>query len=362
MASITTASGRPVPRVGFRATIQHWQTVHPFIAYVIRRLAIYVFTLWAAISVTFVFFHLIPGDPIEAFITSLQQQYVYNVTASQAVVQHYKELFGLNGSLWDQYVSFMGRTFINHNFGPALLDFPTPATVIVTRALPWTIGLLGFSAIISFVIGMLLGALIGWTRGSRVSDWATNFSLAFSHVPFYLVALMFIFFFAYQLALFPASQAYAASIAPAFNWAFIKSVVQHGFLPSLSIVFIGVCNWIIGTRMLMVTTLGEDYLTFADAKGLKPNHILTQYAMRNCYLPQIVAFGIGLGYIFNGNVLVEELFNYPGVGNLFVQAIGILDYDTIQCIIVLVIFAVLTANLIIDLMLPFLDPRVKYWK
>lgn len=362
MASAATREPTVGVEGGVGVAIRHWQAAHPFIAYLIRRFALYLVTLWGAISVTFVFFRLIPGDPIEAFITSLQQQYVYNVSASQEIVQHYRELFGLNGTLWDQYVSFLYRTFITHDLGPALLNFPTPAQVIIGRALPWTIGLLGLSAVLSFVIGLLLGALVGWRRGTRGSEWATNFALAFSHIPYYLVALMLIFFFAFRLGWFPSSSAYDPAVQPAFDWAFIKSLIQHGFLPAISIVFIGVCNWIISTRMLMVTTLGEDYLIFADAKGLSPRHILTQYALRNCYLPQVVGFGIGLGYIFNGNVLVEQLFKYPGVGNLLVQAIGILDYDTIQGIIILAIFAVLTANLAIDLLLPLLDPRVKYWR
>ena len=116
----------------------------------------------------------------------------------------------------------------------------------------------------------------------------------------------------------------------------------------------------ISTRQLIVSTLGEDYLSFADAKGLTPRRILTHYALRNAYLPQITAFGISLGFIVNGNVLVEQLFNYPGVGNLLVQALAVLDFDTIQGIVMLSIFAVLTANLLIDLLLPALDPRVKF--
>lgn len=359
MASL--ASRRPAPARRPTVGLGRWLTVHPFVAYVVRRVALYLVTLWGAFTVTFFFFHMIPGDPIQAFITSLQQQYVYNAQASQQVVEHYRKLFGLQGTLLDQYVHYLKQLIVTHNLGPALLDFPTPAQVIILRALPWTIGLLGLSAVIAWVFGILLGALVGWKREKLGSEWATNVALAFSHVPYYFVALMLLFILAYRLAWFPASAAYDPTTNPGLNLAFIVSVIQHGFLPAVSIVFISVCGWLISTRMLIVTTLGEDYLTFADAKGLNPRHVLTQYALRNCYLPQITAFAIQMGYIFNGNVLVEQVFNYPGIGNLFVQAIGILDYDTIQGIVALVIFAVLTANLIIDLLLPALDPRVKYW-
>jgi peptide/nickel transport system permease protein len=361
LASITSsrsAIGRPAAP----ASARRWLRAHPYVAYAIRRVGMYLLTLWGAFTVAFLFFHLIPGDPIEAFLSSLAQQYVYNVQAGNEVVEHYRQVFGLEGSLPQQYLHYMQQLLITHELGPALIDFPEPAQVIILRALPWTIGLLGLSAIIAWVGGVLLGAIVGWRRDKPVSQWVTNVALAFSHVPYYFVALMLIFFAAYRLALFPASAAYDADVSIGFTPDFFLSVLRHGALPAISIVFIGVCNWLISTRMLIVTTLGEDYLTFADAKGLNPRHILTQYALRNCYLPQVTAFGISLGFIFNGNVLVEQLFNYPGIGNLFVQAIGVLDYDTIQGIVALIIFAVLTANLVIDLLLPALDPRVKYWR
>lgn len=362
--ALTTSGRQPVVfapyHIGMR--MRYWFAMHPLVAYAIRRLVLYFVTLWGAMTVTFLFFRLIPGDPIQAFITSLQQSYVYNVEAGQEVIQHYRKLFALEGNLLQQYLAYLHRVFITRDLGPALLNFPTPAQVIIMRALPWTIGLLGLSALLSWLLGLLLGAVTGWKRGSRVSEWVTNFALAFSHVPYYLVAIMLIFILAYRLAWFPPTSAYDPGIQKAFTPEFIFSVIRHGTLPALSIVFIGVCNWMISTRMLIVTTLGEDYLVFADAKGLNPRHILTQYALRNCYLPQVTAFGISLGFTFNGNVLVEQLFKYPGLGNLLVQAIGILDYNTIQGIVSLTIFAVLTANLLIDLLLPLLDPRVKYWR
>lgn len=360
MAS-TVAPRASVVRLPLLTTARQWLRRHPYLAYAIRRVAIYLLSLWGAFTVAFIFFRLIPGDPVEAFITSLAQQYVYNAQAGQAVIEHYRKVFGLQGSLPQQYFHYMRQIIVTHNLGPALIDFPEPAQVIILRALPWTIGLLGLSAIFAWIGGVLLGALVGWRRDKPVSQWVTNVALAFSHVPYYFVALMLIFIVAYRLAWLPSSAAYDPGISPGLTLQFIVSVVQHGTLPAISIVFIGVCNWLISTRMLIVTTLGEDYLTFADAKGLNPRHVLTQYALRNCYLPQVTAFGISLGFIFNGNVIVEQLFNYPGIGNLFIQAIGVLDYDTIQGIIALVIFAVLTANLVIDLLLPALDPRVKYW-
>ncbi|MCL5946703.1 MAG: ABC transporter permease, partial [Chloroflexi bacterium] len=303
-ASTTPDSSLPaaIPQAARRALIP------PVLAYIVRRIGLYLLTLWGAFTVAFMFFHLIPGNPVEAFIASLQQNQIYNVQASKGMIDYYNKVFGLNGNLLQQYLNYLNQVVIHHNLGPALLDYPEPSQVIIMRALPWTIGLLGLSAVISFVLGLLLGALCGWARNSRLSRGLTNFALAFSHVPYYFVALMLIFILAYRLDWFPSQSAYAASLEPAINLQFVQSVIHHGFLPALSIVFIGACNWLISTRMLLVTTLGEDYLTFADAKGLNPRRILLSYALRNAYLPQITAFGISLGYIFNGNVLVEQLF------------------------------------------------------
>jgi peptide/nickel transport system permease protein len=339
-----------------------WSLAHPLAAYILRRLLFYVGSLWGAFTVTFVFFHLIPGDPIQSFIISLQQNEVYGVEAGQEVVEHYRKLFGLEGNLAQQYFAYMYRVLVAHDLGPALINFPTPVHVIVLRALPWTIGLLTLAAVMGWVLGLALGTLAGWKRQSVVAQWLTNFGIALSTVPYYFVALMLLFVFAYRLAWLPSSAAYQASIMPGFSLDFVFSVIRHGTLPALSILLVAAFDWLVSTRMLTVTTLGEDYLTFADAKGLKPRHILVHYVLRNCYLPQITAFGIQLGAIFNGNVLLERIFNYPGLGNLLVQAIGVLDFNTVQGIIALAIFGVLTANLIIDLLLPVLDPRVKYWR
>lgn len=363
MATLTAPVPPPPAVIAARVhPLRAWIALHPFAGYALRRFGLFLLTLWGGLTVTFLFFHMIPGDPIEAFITSLQQNQVYGVSAGQEITEHYKKIFGLEGNLFQQYIHFLYQFFIMHDLGPALLNYPTPAQVIILRALPWTIGLLGLSAVVAWVIGLLLGALVGWKRKSGVSELVTNLALAFSHVPFYFIGLMLLFLVAYRLAWLPSTAGYDSFTDPSFTLPFLAGVIRHGFLPSLSLVFIGVCNWMISTRMLIVTTLGEDYLTFAEAKGLKPRHVLLQYALRNCYLPQLTAFGISLGYLFNGNVLVEQLFNYPGVGNLLIQAIGILDFDTIQGIISMVIVGVLTANLIIDLLLPVLDPRVKFWR
>jgi peptide/nickel transport system permease protein len=354
---IHTATG-PVSKP--LAGIRSWLLAHPLIAYAIRRFISYLVTLWGALTLTFFFFRLIPGNPIGAYIQALQQKQLYNAGASADMVKYYKTVFGLDGNLFQQYIHYIQQLVIKHDLGPSILSYPTSSEVLIMRSLPWTVGLLALSTLFSWVLGLILGALIGWKRDKWASEFASNLCIALSHIPYYFVALILVFLLAYKLNWFPSTAAYNPAWDPAWDLGFITSVIIHGTLPALSIMIIGVSSWMLSTRMLMVTILGEDYLTFAEAKGLKPRKILTRYALRNCYLPQITGLGITLGSIFNGNVLVEQLFAYPGIGNLFVMATQQLDYNTIQGIVSLAIFGVLTANLILDLFLPVLDPRIKY--
>jgi peptide/nickel transport system permease protein len=342
--------------------VRVWLGRHPLAGYALRRFGLYLVELWGALTVAFFFFRLIPGDPIQTLIQTLAQNYVYNAAASAEVIAHYKKEFGLDGNLLHQYFSYLYKFVIEQDFGPSLVNYPTPAQDVIFRALPWTIGLLGLSAVLAWIFGLLAGALAGWRRGRIGADLMTNLSIALSHVPFYFLALILTFVFAYQLGWLPARGAYDARMDPGLNLDFIGSVLKFGLLPAVSIVVIGIFGWLLSTRMLMVPVLGEDYLIYAQAKGLRPRKVLTAYALRNCYLPQVTAFGISLGFIFNGNVLVEQLFNYPGVGQTLVLAIRILDFNTVMGVTALAIFGVLTANLILDLLLPSLDPRVKYWR
>jgi peptide/nickel transport system permease protein len=192
-----------------------------------------------------------------------------------------------------------------------------------------------------------------------VARWATGFSLILSHIPAYFIALAFVYILAFELAIFPANSACNASVEPGWSVDFIWSVIQHGALPVFATALVAATNWLVGTRALVITILGKDFLTYAGAKGLTPWRILTGYVMRNAWLPQVAALGIVLGGVVNGNVLVERLFRYPGLGNLLVDAISVKDVNTAQAVVTLFIVVVLTLNLIIDLALPLIDPRVK---
>ena len=212
---------------------------------------------------------------------------------------------------------------------------------------------------IAWVLGIILGGIVGWRRDFPGAQVITTLAIALAQVPQYFVALLLIFVFAYALVWLPSRGAYPASITPAFSLDFMRGVVRHAILPAFSIVLVSVSGWLISTRSLMISILGEDYLLFAQAKGLKPGYIFTRYGLRNALLPQLTGLAISLGFIMNGSFLVEYIFTYPGIGTLFVNAIGILDYNTVQGIVLISIVAVLTANLLLDLLLPLVDPRIR---
>lgn len=334
--------------------------LNPTARYILRRLGLYLITLWGSLTASFFFFRALPGDPISGIISQLQTRGQYSsLDNSQAMVDHYRKEFGLDGSLWHQYVSYYKNVLLQFDFGPSVLSYPTDSTELILRALPWTMALIGVATILGWLIGILLGTLTAWKRKSRWAEWVTNFSLVFSHIPAYFIALFLIIFFAYRWAVLPSNGAYDAKLNPAWSLEFILSAVKYGTLPVIATVIGAVANWMLSTRALVVSILGEDFLTFANAKGVTPRRILTTYVLRNAWLPQIAALGLALGSVVSGNVLIERLFRYPGVGNLLVDSVIIKDVNTAMAVVTLLIFMVLTINLIIDLALPLIDPRVK---
>lgn len=330
------------------------------IKYAIVKILFYLITLFVAFSIVFFFLRLIPGDPVSRFIRLIEQRYSIQLAqVTQEVISEYKRRFGLEGDIMTQYVSYLKQVFLKFDLGPSFLNFPNPVQDLIAWRLPWSIGLLGAATLISWAIGIIAGTLVGWKRGSKIDSIMFTISLCMSQVPFYLLALFLVMFLAYIFAIFPPRWAFSPTVTPGLNLAFISSVIYHATLPSLSLILISSLGWLISTRAITITILGEDYLLFAQAKGLRKIRILSRYVLRNTLLPQTTGLAMSLGFIVNGFYLVEWIFSYPGVGTLLVQAINALDYNTVQGVILISIFTVLTANLIIDLIYPLIDPRVR---
>ncbi|MDH5794830.1 MAG: ABC transporter permease [Candidatus Bathyarchaeota archaeon] len=336
--------------------------MRPLVLYVTKRVIAYVLTIFLASTVCFFLFRLIPGNPIGAYISMLmaQQSYLPGAEEARKVILEYKRVFGLDGDLFTQYVNFLKEIILNQNLGPSFINFPKPAQVLIAQYLPWTIGLLGFSAVIAWVLGNILGALVGWKKDSNWGKPIFYLALGLSQIPFYFVAIVLILVFGYMLAVLPTRGAYAPWLVPDLSFEFITSLMLYALLPSLSFVLTSVAGWIISMRSMIITILGEDYLLFAEAKGLKRSRIFMRYALRNALLPQATGFAMSLGFIFSGSFVIENMFSYPGIGYLFGVAIGQLDYNTVQGILLISIFAVTTANLLMDLLYPLIDPRIRY--
>ncbi len=332
---------------------------HPLLRYYLNKILTYLFTIWGAFTIAFFLFRLVPTNPVESWVQSLQRQYSVNITNGADMVNYYKEQFGLNGTLWDQYTHYLYNVVVKQNLGPSFINFPTPVQDLLIRRIPWTLGLMGVSVLTAWILGLLVGAAAGWFRNFPISSWLTNLSILLSQIPSYLIAIFLVLFLAYEIKVFPTRGAYDAQYAIGFNWAFIKSVVWHSFLPALAIIIVSLAGWILSTRSLIVSILGEDYLMYAEAKGLSSMEIMTRYALRNALLPQAMGLALTLGFMMSGQLLIELLFVYPGVGELMSRAIQVFDFNTMQGIIILSIFSVMTASLAVELLLPVIDPRIR---
>ncbi|MEM3427785.1 MAG: ABC transporter permease [Thermoproteota archaeon] len=332
-----------------------------FIIWMLKRIGWYVLTLWGATTVAFLTFRLVPGNPIRAYVAQLmfQGQYVMDPNEVKNLVNEYKKVFGLEGDLLTQYVSYFREVFLHGNLGVSFIDFPTPAQVVILRALPWTIVLLSETTIFAWLLGNLLGVIIGWKRGTKLDTAVTSFALVLSQIPYYIMAVVLILAFVYITGTLPPLGAYSA-VTPELSLTFILDVARHALFPSLSLIIVGFCGWLISMRAMSISVLGEDYIMFAQAKGLKEGRIIRRYLLRNALLPQVTGLAIALGSIVNGAYLVEYIFNYPGMGRLFITALSMLDYNTIQGCVMLTIFTVLTAILILDMIYPLIDPRIRY--
>ena len=321
--------------------------------YFLQRLAFYVFTAWAAITLNFFIPRLIPGDPVSALISHSQGQ-----ISTQEVKSLYV-LFGLNKhqSLISQYGQYWVQLF-HGDLGISFSNFPTPVTTILEQSLPWTVALAGFATVISFTVGTLLGVLAGWRRGSRL-DFLLPVTTFISSIPaFWLGILAVTIVLAVGLNI-PVSQGYDPGVVPGWNFGFIGNAIDHSWLPMLMLVITSVSGWLLGMRNMMVTVGSEDYITVAHAKGLSERRVMFGYAARNALLPNISGLSVALGQIIGSTILVEIVFSYPGVGYEMLQAVGGTDYPLMQGIFLVITLAVLLANLLADVAYLILDPRTR---
>jgi peptide/nickel transport system permease protein len=327
-------------------------------AYLIRRLGMWVLTIWIGSTIIFIIPRMVPGDPVAAMIGRMSQSGT-RVENSAELINAWRARFGLDAPVGIQYLNYL-RNALTLDLGYSLAHFPATVRDMVAQAVPWTIGLLALATVISFVAGNLIGALMAWGPTPLWLKRLLPLSLTFTSIPYFMLAILLIYVFGFGLRVLPISGGYGRDLTISWNLPYILSVLQHAILPALSIVIASMGYWALGMRGMMITNAGEDYIILARAKGLSPARLFLRYAVRNAVLPQVTALALTLGSIVGGATLVEYLFAYPGMGYLLYQAIVTNDYTLIQGVVFILIFATATAVLLIDLLYPFIDPRISY--
>jgi len=332
--------------------------MRPIIKWYIKRTISLIVVAFIATTINFMIPRLMPGGPLEALTAQLSFM-GGSVPGGEEITKMYIREFGLDKDYFTQYICYL-RELLRGNFGLSIMAYPDPVQKLIARALPWTISLLLTTTIISWVLGNILGAFIGWSGNKTLNSTLMVFSLILNRIPYYILGLILVFIFAYYWPILPSGGGYDPELTPGLNITFILSAMRHAILPALSIIIASIGGWMIGIRSLVVNILGEDYMIFAEAKGLKKNVILMKYAFRNALLPQITGLALNLGFIVNGALLTEQVFAYPGMGTLFVMAFGYRDFNVMQAIFLLTTIGVLGACYILDLIYPLVDPRIRY--
>ncbi|KQM25444.1 peptide ABC transporter permease [Frigoribacterium sp. Leaf8] len=324
--------------------------------YVAQKVGFYAVALFAALTLNFFIPRLLPGDPVDILLAKMQQK----GPVSEATVTSLRLLLGSDSDepLFSQYVQYLGN-LARGDLGISVSYFPAGVSTIIGQAIPWTIALIGIATILSFVFGVGLGTLAGWKRGSVLDNFIPVTTM-FQAVPYFWLALILLYVFGSVLRVFPLSGGYNVYEAtPGLNWTFVQSAVLYGTLPALTIIISSIGGWLLGMRNMMVSTLSEDYIVTAEAKGLSPMRIRQSYAARNAVLPQFAGFAISLGFVVSGSIVTEQVFSYPGIGNALFTATQNNDYALMQGIFLVITLAVLGTNFIVDLMYGFIDPRTR---
>jgi peptide/nickel transport system permease protein len=319
---------------------------------IVRKAVFYVITAWAAISLNFLIPRIMPGNPAQDLIDKFRGK------INPGAIKALRVLFGQgHTTLWQQYVDYWHNVFTG-NFGISYSYFPSPVSEVLGNSIVWTLVLISVCTVLGFVIGTALGMLAGWKRGSWL-DSLIPITTFLSSIPYFWFAIIIVLVFAILLKWFPLSGGYSVDTTIGFNLDFIGSALYYAILPALTIVVASIGGWLIGMRNMMVTTLSEDYVRLAEAKGLPKRRIMFTYAARNAILPSFSGFAMSLGFVVGGSIVTEIVFNYPGIGSVLFKAAQAADYPLMQAIFLFITLMVLVANLLADVAYAFLDPRTR---
>jgi peptide/nickel transport system permease protein len=320
---------------------------------IMRRAGFFLATLWAALSLNFFLPRLMPGSPADRIIAHLHG------AVSQSTVLAIEHSLGIdnNQGIWSQYFTYLGHTATG-NLGISYSQ-GEPVSQVIAGALPWTLGLVGITTVLAFILGTAIGAVAAWRRGSRFDSVMPPLFVFTTAIPFFWVGMVLILIFSVHLGWFPSSGNVGQLTLPSFSASYIGDVLQHAILPALTLLITGIGGWVLTMRNNMVTTLTEDYVRMARAKGLSSARVMVDYGARNAILPNLTGFAMSLGFVVSGAILVEYVFNYQGVGYYLLNAVGYDDYPLMQGLFLVITLAVLIAILLSDIVTAVLDPRTR---
>ena len=324
--------------------------------WLIRRIVFYTFAVWVALTLNFLLPRLMPGSPIGGVLQHLSSA---QLQSNPGIIKTYQALLGGgNNSIWHDYVLYLHR-LAHLNFGISTSNYPAPVSEVIGRTLPYSIFLVGVAFLIAFILGTTVGMIAAWRRGGPFDLVVVPTLLALSAFPAFFTALLGVFVLGLKLHWFPIQHAYDSGLVPGFDWAFVSSAFRHAELPMLVIVAAFAGGWVLNMRAVMINTISEDYVTMAQAKGLRDRRVMTRYAARNAILPPLNGFAPQFATAVGGVIFIELVFSYPGAGYTLQQAALGNDYPLTQGLLLVFALCVILANFIMDLCNFALDPRVR---
>ncbi len=329
------------------------------VGYIVRRFLIFLAVVWAAATFNFLLPRLGGQNPIRQKLVSQSALSGSVQLGIEEMIKEYEIKFGLDQPLWKQYLTYM-KDMSRFDFNYSIANYPRKVTAMIAEALPWSITLLLVTTILGFLIGNILGALLAWPSAPQFLQYVMPPILMMSAIPYFLLGLILVYAFGFYLGVFPMYGGYTTGTIPSLTPKFVWDVIWHSMLPALSIILVSTGGWALGMRSLMIMTRGEDFVIFANAKGLRDRTVFGRYAIRNALLPQVTALVLALGQIVSGAVLVEVIFGFPGIGTVLYQAIRGSDYYLVQGIVFVVIVSIGLATFVLDIIYPLLDPRITY--
>jgi len=325
---------------------------------IVQRLLFLFLVIWSASTITFFIPRLSPRNALRERFAELSRTGGFAPADLDKIIASYSKQFGLDKPLWHQYIDYMSGV-LRLDFGYSLNKYPSTVIDLIGQALPWTLGLLIVTTILSFIIGNLLGAIAAWQRAPQWMRWIATPFVLLQGVPPVLMGVLLLFFIGFRLKLLPLGGAYAIGTIPTWSWDFALDSLKHQILPALALIFGSAGGWVLSMRGMGVTIQGEDYVNFAEHKGLTGLRIFRDYYLRNALLPQVTGFAIALGTVVTSAIVVEGIFALPGIGTLLNNAIRANDFPVIYGIVLFITIAVATLMVIMEFIYPLIDPRIR---